>query len=65
MQRSKRPPLSSMNPQGRWGDTRWMILTLESCVGAPRTDPTCFPEGEDMDVLAAYADGRVRLAPTL
>jgi hypothetical protein len=29
------PGSSSMNPRRRWGDTRWMILTLEPRVGAP------------------------------
>src|ERR1700704_5079839 len=45
-----------MNPQGRWGDTRWIGW-------CPRTDPTCFPEGQGMDVLAATPAG-ARLAPT-
>ena len=25
MRRGKRPLLSAMNPQGRWGDTQWVI----------------------------------------
>jgi len=42
-----------MNPQGRRGDTRWMISTSEPSVGARAPDPTWFPEA-GMDILATY-----------
>src|SRR5207248_10018931 len=40
-------PLSSMNPQGRRADTRWMILTLEPSVGAPLNRSDLLRPGRD------------------
>jgi hypothetical protein len=45
MQPNKRPPLSSMNPQGRRGDPRWVTATLEPSVGARRNRSDLFPRG--------------------
>ena len=45
LQPNKRPPLSSMNRQGRRGDPRWVTSTLEPSVGARRNRSDLFPRG--------------------
>jgi hypothetical protein len=55
-------PFLVHEPASRLGRHTMDDLDVGPVRWRPRTDPTCFPEGEDMDVLAAYAGGRVRLA---